>query len=173
MYAHRVVPMTQHISFERIALYIVAFIMIFLIFLSAGYLAQADLEGRSGGQVISSPVLEVVASIQPIGIWYHSGSDPLLGPFEERLDLMSIGTFRSKILAPAFAEDPIIIRGFWRRGDAASIGLYVNDLMINEIRYDPNEQVFVNTEGYRYAHIGNRDTLERIRVILLSSLHPR
>ncbi len=159
--------------FGRIVVYLFAFIVIFVLFLSAGYLAQADHEERSGNLIVPSPVPEVRASIQPIGCWYHRGSDPLLGPFEERLDLMSIGTFRSEIVAPAFAEEPIIIRGFWRRGDAASIGLYVNDLMINEIRYDPNEQVFVNTEGYRYAHIGNRDTLERMRVILLSSLPDR
>ena len=159
--------------FGRIVVYLFVFIAIFVVFLSAGYLAQADQDERSGNLIVPCPVPMTVAGHQPIGVWYHRGSDPLLGPFEERLDLMSIGTFRSEILAPAFAEDPIIIRGFWRRGDDASIGLYVSNLMINEIRYDSEEQVFVNAEGYRYARIGNRDTPERMRVMLLSSLHPR
>ncbi len=139
--------MTEYVSFEKIVLYIVFFIIIFVIFLSAGYLAQADYEWRSGNLIVPSPVPTTGAGHQPIGCWFHSGSDPLIGPFEEKLELMSIGTFRSEILAPAFAEKPIIIRGFWRRGDDSSIGLFVSNLMINEIRYDPSEKVFVNLEG--------------------------
>lgn len=167
------VPMTQHISFERMALYIVFFMIIFVIFLSAGYLAQADHEGRSGNLTVPSPQPTTVPGHQPIGCWFHSGSDPLLGMFEERLELMSIGTFRSEILAPSFSEEPIIIRGFWRRGDDVSIGLYVSNLMINEIRYDLSEQVFVNAEGYRYVRVYSRDMPERMRVRLFSSLPDR
>ncbi|MDG6249294.1 hypothetical protein [Methanocalculus sp.] len=165
--------MTEYVFFERIVLYIVVFIIIFVIFLSAGYLAQADHEGRSGNLVVPSPLPTTGAGHQPIGCWFHSGSDPLLGPFEERLELMSIGTFRSEILAPAFAEDLIIIRGFWRRGDDSSIGLFVSNLMINEIRYDPSEKIFVNLEGYRYERICSRDTPERLRMTLFSSLPDR
>ncbi len=171
--AVRMVPMTQYTSFERMVMYIGFFIIIFLIFLSAGYLAQSDQEGRSGNLTVPSPQPTTVPGHQPIGCWFHSGYDPLLGMFEERLELMTIGTFRSEILAPSFSEDLIIIRGFWRRGDDVSIGLYVSNLMINEIRYDPSEQVFVNAEGYRYERICVRDTPDRLRMTLFSSLPDR
>lgn len=107
--------MVQGISFERFVVYIIFFITIFFVCISAGYLAQADQEGRNIRLVVQSTVPEAVVSHQPFGVWFHTGSDPLLGPFEESLDLMSIRTFRSEIHAPLFAEEPIIIRGFWRQ----------------------------------------------------------
>lgn len=163
--------MTQQVTSARIVVYITIFMAIFVVFTFAGYLAVADREGQTVVPLNSSPFNEPPAGYQPIGSWFHRGSDPLLGPFEENLDLMSVGTFRSEIHAPSFAEDLIIIRGFWRRGEDSFIGLYVSNCMVNEIHYDPSEDVFVNAEGYRYARIYSRDIPERMRGILFSS-HP-
>ncbi|MCQ1539529.1 hypothetical protein FTO68_11130 [Methanocalculus taiwanensis] len=160
-------PIGKHV------VYLFIFIALFVAFLSAGYLALVEQEVRSAGQIGSSPAVEQRLHVQPIGCWYYFGSDPLLGPFEERLDLMSIGTFMSRIYAPLFAEDPIMIRGFWRREEDASIGLFVGNCMVNEIRYDPSEGVFVNMEGYRYVRVCSRDTLERIRSVYMEPLPPR
>lgn len=145
------------------------FIAIVCVFMSAGYLALAEQERQFPGVAVVSPSEEQRAHIQPIGCWFHQGSDPLLGAFEETIELAGIGTFRSEIYAPSFQEEPIIIRGFWRRGEDASIGLYASNALVNEIRYDPAEGVFVNMEGYRYVRVFSRDVNERMHMIRKSA----
>lgn len=128
------------------------FIIIILI-TSAGCVASPDQGFESADGTIWPCSSEQAVRYQPIGIWHYQGYDPFLGPFEEFIELKSIGTFRSKISAPEFDPQPIIIRGYWKRTSSIVIELTVSTIPINEIRFDQYDGTFVNSDGYQYTMI--------------------
>jgi hypothetical protein len=128
--------------------------ILLLLITAAGCAAPSEKDAESPDTGIDTHIQRLSGVYQSSFAWYYRGNDPLLGPFEEVIELKSIGTFRSRISAPDVDPKPIIIRGYWKRISKTEIALSVGNVVINMMRFDQDDGSFVNADGYRYIRIG-------------------